>query len=99
MPCDESVCPGTPRTQTAYLWRATVNNIDLCYSFEVCGGVDFFTGTAKACLDSGAFYLDDVCKCALGEHMMIKNGVQACTIVRVADYDRNTSRPYRNTSK
>ena len=85
MPCDESVCPGTPRTQTAYLWRATVNNIDLCYSYEVCGGVDFFTGTAKACLEGGGFYVNGACSCSPGKQMVVKDGFDQCALVRMQD--------------
>ena len=83
MPCDESVCPGTPRTQTAYLWRATVNNVDLCYSYEVCGGVDFFTGTAKACLDGGGFFINGACSCSAGQQMVRKDGFSQCGTVRI----------------
>ena len=91
IPCDKSVCTGFPRTQTAYLWRATVNNVDLCYSYEVCGGVDFFTGKVEDCVESGGYYLDNVCKCDVGEHMALQNGAEVCATVRVPHYARNTS--------
>ena len=81
MPCDKSICLGVPRSQTAYLWRATVNNIDLCYSYEVCGSVDFFTGEAKICVASGGFFINGACKCAVSQHMVMANGAQTCAKV------------------
>ena len=83
MPCDKSICSGVPRTQTVYLWRATVNNIDLCYSYEVCGGVDFFSGEAKLCMASGGYYINNACTCADGQYIVQKNGAQTCSKVRV----------------
>ena len=94
MPCDKSICPGTPRTQTAYLWRATVNEIDLCYSYEVCGGVDFFTGDAKICLEGGGVFLNGACTCSFGQHMVLVKSTDGigmarkCTEVRVGLKDR-----------
>ena len=81
VPCDKSICPGVPRTQTFYLWRTTVNNIDLCYSYEVCGSVDFFTGDANICLASGGFFMNGACTCAVGQHMVMANGAQTCSKV------------------
>ena len=82
MPCDTSICVGIPRTQTAYLWRATVNNIDLCYSYEVCGGVDYFTGEAKVCLAGGGFYVNGACACSFWQHLVTENGLKQCATVR-----------------
>ena len=88
MPCDKSICPGVPRTQTAYLWRATVNNVDLCYSYEVCGSVDFFTGDAKICVAGGGYYINNACSCADGKYLVKKNGAPTCSKVRVHDLDK-----------
>ena len=83
MDCNLAVCPDIPRTQTAYLWRATVNNVNLCYSYEVCGGVDYFSGEASVCLGSGGFYINGACTCPNGLYMMTtKEGVQKCGKVR-----------------
>ena len=81
VPCDKGICPGFPRSPSIYLWRAVVNNINLCYSYEVCGGVDFFTGEAKICLASGGFFTDGACKCAVGQFMLKENGAQTCAKV------------------
>ena len=85
MSCDTSVCPGIPRTQTAYLWRATVNNIDLCYSYEVCGSVDYFTGEPWLCMSGGGFHINGACTCRIGQYFVENNGVRMCAKVCVHD--------------
>ena len=58
---------GIPRASTAYLWRAKLENVSLCYSFDNCGGVDFFSdGPGKRCLERGGHFINHVCTCDLG---------------------------------
>ena len=65
LPCDGSSCNvDLPRHPTAFLWRAKVEGVDLCYSYENCGGVDFFTdGPAAECVKRGGYFVDGHCTC------------------------------------
>ena len=66
--CDHSICPQKyARTQTYYLWRATADNVSLCYSYANCGGIDYFSnGPAKECMDRGGYFHEHKCSCDLG---------------------------------
>ena len=68
IPCEKSPTCGAdvPRNPTAFLWAATLDNVELCYSYENCGGFDYFTdGDYNECLDRGGHYVDFKCTCDL----------------------------------
>ena len=50
MPCDTTLCPSVKRSSSVYLWRAALNNVSLCYSYENCGSVDTDHSQQLACL-------------------------------------------------
>ena len=64
IPCDENICPGVPRHADKYLWEAQIDNVQLCYSYENCGGVNHWTnGTEQKCIDRGGNFIDGGCTC------------------------------------
>ena len=64
IPCDDSICPGIHRTRTVFLWKADLNGVDLCYSFENCGSTDYWDG--ENCIERGGQYIGGQCSCDLG---------------------------------
>ena len=66
--CDNSICPEKyAATPTLYLWRATVDNVSLCYSYASCGDIDYWSdGPAKSCMDRGGYFFNHKCSCDLG---------------------------------
>ena len=59
LPCDVSGCSAGKEvspTKTFVLWKAADANVSLCYSYENCGGVDYYNNeVAKACQDRGGW--------------------------------------------
>ena len=60
IPCDG--CPAATAAgvelypvKTAMLWRATLENVNLCYSYANCGGIDYFE---TECRDRGGEIID-----------------------------------------
>ena len=80
-----------PRSRTAYLWRAEVAGVDICYSYENCGGIDYFTdGPAKDCLARGGHFLGHGCDCDLPLITCSKCGNGKREVVREQCDDGNT---------
>ena len=58
IPCDPKKCPGIPRRQTNFLWAAEEAGVNLCYSYEACGGVDKETDYVMQCEAKGGYLLN-----------------------------------------
>ena len=94
VPCDPSSCSvKIPRYETAYLWRAGVENFKLCYSFENCGGVDYFTdGVAVKCTRRGGYFVDWKCTCDIPSLAgTCKGDTTSDTITPLASYNNSTN--------
>ena len=69
IPCDATCSANKyiPRTPTAVLWKASDNNVELCYSYQNCGSRDFFTNKiALDCRARGGWITDVItmdCTC------------------------------------
>jgi hypothetical protein len=63
--CDNPAC-AMPTHSTAVLWNATLNGVDICYSYENCGGVDYFSEEGEKCTSQGGYFIGDFCSCDLG---------------------------------
>ena len=58
IPCDPKKCPGVPRHKTNFLWAAEADGVNLCYSYEKCGGVDKETPYVMGCEAKGGYLLN-----------------------------------------
>ena len=63
IPCDTSKCSGMHRQKSHLLWAAEKAGVDLCYSYEACGGVDLETPYVEDCNKRGGYILNGQVGC------------------------------------
>ena len=89
IPCDKSICTGIPRHPSHMLWAAKDAGVELCYSFEMCGGVDHMTQYQNDCLAKGGYITSSAtCSCELVGFECKKTSI--VTDVPTQDYEQGT---------